>query len=192
MTLSSLAADFAAEINAHDWSDATSRFDRAGHRRENDTHRGPDPLKPDQADYVKVNVAAVAAQVLGYTEGEDFDPHEFFFYAGVARRFRLTSSGRQSGAVTAGLRINPGPRYDTPGSTLTVVKRDASTLEEAMAGFLRVGEEDELDLSPRDTVLLRFEGKIYGSGTVSRIEVRHTWKVVVWDQYDSYAVPRAG
>ncbi|OZC84852.1 hypothetical protein CH254_20960 [Rhodococcus sp. 06-412-2C] len=192
MTLSSLAADFAAEINAHDWSDATSRFDRAGHRRENDTHRGPDTLKPEQVDYVKVNVAAVVAQVLGYTEGEDFDPHEFFFYAGVARKFRLTNSGRQSGAVTAGLRISPDRRYDTPGSTLTVVERDASSREEAMAGFLRVGEEDELDLSPRDTVLLRFEGMIYGSGTVSRIEVRHTWKVVVWDQYDSYTVPRAG
>ena len=191
MTLSPLASDFAAEINAHDWSDAAFRFDRAGHRREDDTHRGTEILRPDQVDYVKANVAAVAAQVLGYTEGESFDPHEFFLYAGVARGFRLTGNGRRSGAVTAGLRINPGLRYDTPGSTLRVVTCDAYSVDDAMAGLLRVGDEHELDLTARNTVLLRFNGSIYGNGIVSRIEVRHGWKVVVWDQYNSYIVPRA-
>lgn len=193
MTLSPLAADFAAEINAHEWSDATFRFDRAGHRRENDTHSGPDtPLSHGQVDYVKANVAAVVAQVLGYTEGaSSFDPHEFFLYAGVARGFRLTRNGRPSGTVTAGLRIE-GSRYDTPGSTLISVKRDAHSQDDAMAGLLRTSEENDLGLAPRTTVKLRFEGMVYGEGTVRRIEPRHTWKVVVWDQYNSYPVPRAG
>jgi hypothetical protein len=193
MTLSPLAAHFGAEINAHDWRDAPFRFDRAGHRWETDTHRGTEVLPPDQVDCVKANVAAVVAQVLGYTEGaSSFDPHEFFLYAGVARDIRLTRGGRQSGAVTASLRINMGPRYDTPGSTLTMVKRDAYSQDDAMAGLLRTGEENELDVVPRSTVRLMFQGMIYGEGTVSRIEVRHAWKVVVWDQYNSYSVPRAG
>lgn len=192
MTLSPLAAHLAAEINAHDWSDAPFRFDRAGHRREYDTHRGTETLLPDEVDNVKANVAAVVAQVLGYMEGTSFDPHEFFLYAGVAPSIRLTSNGRQSGAVTAGLRINVGPRYDAPGSTLTIVEREAYSLDDAMAGMLRIGEEDELDLEPRNTVILKFQGTTYGRGTVSHIDLRHSWKVVVWDQYTSYPVPRAG
>ncbi|NKS85642.1 hypothetical protein GS894_23885 [Rhodococcus hoagii] len=192
MTLSPLAAFFAAEINAHDWIDAPFRFDRAGHRREDDTHRGPETLSPAEADNVKANVAAVVAQVLGYIEGPSFDPHEFFLDAGVTRRIRLTSNGRQSGAVTAALRINADHRYDTPGSTLTIVERDAYSLEDATAGLLRAGEEDELDLAPRSTVILKFQGTAYGQGTVNRIELRHSWKVVVWDRYTSYSVPHAG
>lgn len=189
MTLSHLAAHLAAEINAHDWSDAPYRFDRAGHRRDRDSRRTEQVLNPDETELVKANAAMVVAQVLGHLEGELFDPHEFALSAGVARSLRLTARGQRSGSIDAALRKD-GYRYDTPGSTLRQEDRQAFSLEDAMAGLLRIPEEEPHNLAPRTTVTLYFNGQAYGQGVVSRVEVRHAWHVVVWDRYASYPVPR--
>jgi hypothetical protein len=55
--LSRLAAEFAAEIKNHDWSDAHLRTDRAGHSRSTDSHR-PETgaLSAEETDRVRVNV----------------------------------------------------------------------------------------------------------------------------------------
>lgn len=190
MNLSSLAAHFAAEINAHEWSDSPFRFDRAGHRRDHDGHkRTAHTLEERQTDLVKANVAMVVAQVLGYVEGENFDAHEFVYYAGVARDIRLNSRGQRSGGIDAALRTQDGS-YDTPGSTLTLVMHDAHSLDDAMAGVLKAPEEDPLHFAPRTTVRLRWNGQTYGEGVVSVVDSRHGWKVVVWDRYANWSVPR--
>lgn len=191
MTLSPLAAHLAAEINAHDWSDAPYRFDRAGHRRDRDSasRRSQKVLTPDQTELVQANAAMVVAQVVGYLEGESFDPHEFALMAGVARSVRLTARGQRSGSIDAALRKDHD-LYDTPGSTLRVEERQAYSLEDAMTGMLRIPEEEPHDLTPRTSVILSFNGQSYGHGVVDRVEVRHGWQVVVWDRYTTYVVPR--
>ncbi|MCR5977479.1 hypothetical protein GDN83_06950 [Gordonia jinghuaiqii] len=191
MTLSFLAAHMAAEINAHDWSDAPYRFDRAGHRREKDTpsRRSGLALTADETQLVKANAAMVAAQVIGYLEGESFDPHEFALMAGVSREIRLTARGQRSGSIDAALRKDNGC-FDTPGSTLRHVDGLAYSLEDAMAGVLRFPEGDAHSLSARTSVTLFFKGQCYGHGVVSRVELRHGWQVVVWDRYTTYAIPR--
>lgn len=191
MTLSPLADHLAAEINAHDWSDAPYRFDRAGHRRDRDAPQrlSHQVLTPQETELVKANAAMVAAQVIGYLEGKTFDPHEFALSAGVARSIRLTARGQRSGSIDAALRKN-NDRYDTPGSTLRWEERQAYSLDDAMAGVLRIPEEEPHNLAPRTSVPLSYNGLLYGHGVVGRVEVRHGWQVVVWDRYTTYAVPR--
>lgn len=83
MALSRLAHEFAAEIANHDWSDATERLDRAGHRREWDSKvSGEPPLTPKEAHRVKTNVMWVTAQVLVHAD-PNFDVHEFARLCGV-------------------------------------------------------------------------------------------------------------
>jgi hypothetical protein len=95
MALSRIAAEFAAEIKQHDWSDAPYRLDRAGHDRETDTNRGPDVLSVGESMKVRTNVMWVAAQVLGYSD-PNFDVHEFAAACGV--------HGIHPGFISGGIR----------------------------------------------------------------------------------------
>lgn len=105
MALSRLAQQFADEIRNHDWSDAPYRADKAGHKREHDTHGGVNnfpQLKSEETDNVRLNAMWVAAQVLGYND-PNFNEFEFAEACGVNTR---TPSGRpNSGHITAGLRV---------------------------------------------------------------------------------------
>lgn len=111
MALSKLAQQFAAEIRQQEWSDAPYRIDRAGHRREHDSHRG-ETLTNDQTRFVRTNVMWVTAQVLGYND-PNFDVYEFAEACGVDTR---TRSGRpRDGSIQAGVREKDG-QYAIPGT----------------------------------------------------------------------------
>lgn len=113
MVLSRRAQEFAAEIQNHDWSDAHSRLDRAGHRREDD-NRYARQLTAEEAAAVKTNVMWVVAQVLGYQEGAAFSPYEFAAACGVRT---LTARGQKDGYIAAGLRTNAYTgKYAIPGT----------------------------------------------------------------------------
>lgn len=101
----------------------------------------------------------------------------------------MTINAPKSLSVAAALRKN-NDRYDTPGSTLRWEERQAYSLDDAMAGVLRIPEEEPHNLAPRTSVPLSYNGLLYGHGVVGRVEVRHGWQVVVWDRYTTYAVPR--
>lgn len=105
--LSRLAQEFAAEIANHDWSDAPFRVDRAGHRREYDTNRGSQTLSRDETDNVRTNVMWVAAQVLLHAD-PNLNVHEFAEACGLPRHRTHTTSGRTSGFITAGIRMDGG------------------------------------------------------------------------------------
>ncbi|MEW1838524.1 hypothetical protein AB0392_11270 [Nonomuraea angiospora] len=99
MALRRLAREFAAEIANHDWSDATERLDRAGHRREHDSKvSGEPPLTSQEAHRIKVNVMWVTAQVLAH-EDPNFDIHEFARLCGV--------TGLSRASLENGLRRGP-------------------------------------------------------------------------------------
>ncbi|MFD5342295.1 hypothetical protein ACFWJY_00615 [Streptomyces anulatus] len=114
MALSRIAAQFAAEINQHDWSDAPYRADRAGHQRAVD-RTNSDQLKPQEIEVLKMNVAWVTGQVLAFND-PNFNEHEFFAACGLNPR---STSGQLSGWVTNGLRFESAPdgsrRYQVPG-----------------------------------------------------------------------------
>lgn len=114
MALSRLAAEFAAEIKLHDWSDAPWRADRAGHRREHDSNIGVTPqLPPVETDTIRLNVMWVTAQVLAHAD-PNLDVYEFAEACGVDTR---TPTGRpRSGHIPYGLRGNPISGYAAPGS----------------------------------------------------------------------------
>ncbi|GAA2268165.1 hypothetical protein GCM10010415_37120 [Streptomyces atrovirens] len=115
MALSRVAAEFAAEINQHDWSDAPYRADRAGHKRAVDRTNSPQ-LEPQQIEVLKMNVAWVTGQVLAFND-PNFNEHEFFEACGLNPR---TTRGQLSGWVTNGLRFEDAPdgsrRYQIPGT----------------------------------------------------------------------------
>jgi hypothetical protein len=112
MTLSRLAAQFAAEINQHDWSDAPYRADKAGHRNDHDRGSARQLLQTE-TDTVRMNVMWVTAQVLGYND-PNFDMYEYARACGVNTS---TPSGRpNSGAIRYGLRIDGAGRYHRPGT----------------------------------------------------------------------------
>lgn len=112
MALSRLAAQFAAEIKQHDWSDAPFRADRAGHRNDFDRSRSPQ-LPPVETDTIRMNVMWVTAQVLGYND-PNFDVYEYARACGVNTS---TPSGHpNSGVIRFGLRIELDGRYHRPGS----------------------------------------------------------------------------
>ncbi|MDP9866633.1 MULTISPECIES: hypothetical protein [Streptosporangium] len=103
MALSRLAREFAAEIANHDWSDATERLDRAGHRREWDSKvSGEPPLTVKETRCVKTNVMWVTAQVLGHAD-PNFDIHEFARLCGV--------TGLSPLSLENGLRRDPNGNY---------------------------------------------------------------------------------
>lgn len=112
MALSRTAAEHAAEIANHDWSDAPWRVDRAGHDRAHDTRSSPTDrvLTPDETDAVRMNAMWVTAQVLAYSD-PNFDVYEFAEACGVDTK---TRTGRLNGGIAAGLRRHDG-RYARPG-----------------------------------------------------------------------------
>lgn len=105
MVLSRFAQEFADEIKQHDWSDAHTRLDRAGHNHDEDGTNAAQ-LPPEQADHVRTNVMWVVAQVLKYND-PNLDVHEFAEACNVPDRIRLRKDGTRSGAIPAGLRIGP-------------------------------------------------------------------------------------
>lgn len=114
MALSRIAAQFAAEISLHDWSDAPFRADRAGHRHEHDpnSHNIPQ-LNASQTESVKVNAMWVTAQVLAYND-PNFDIDEFARACGFGER---TASGtRWGGIFRAGLRGSTDSGPSQPGT----------------------------------------------------------------------------
>lgn len=117
MALSRLAAQFAAEIALHDWSDAPYRADRAGHRREHDSNAHLSAqLNAADTETVKVNAMWVTAQVLAYND-PNFDVNEFAKACGFSER--RASGYRWGGTFAAGLREvwEAGARtgYSEPG-----------------------------------------------------------------------------
>ncbi|MFD9067731.1 hypothetical protein ACFVZ3_40170 [Kitasatospora purpeofusca] len=119
MALSRIAAQQAAEIKQHDWSDAPYRADKAGHDRSMDGRQASsEQLTPDQVVRLKMNVAWVTAQVLAYND-PNFSEHEYFQACGLESR---NSNGRPSATVTYGLRHGPAAdgsgtrRFQIPGT----------------------------------------------------------------------------
>lgn len=106
MSLSRIAAEHAAEIRQHDWSDAPWRADRAGHDRRVDTHRGSQVLSTNETDFVRLNVMWTTAQVIAHND-PNFDIVEFAEACGVAEK--------RPGVLKAGLRQREGV-YDVPGT----------------------------------------------------------------------------
>lgn len=103
--LSRLAREFAAEIRYQDWSDAHTRLDRAGHRREHDpssVHH--EQLDEIQTDAVRTNAFWVVAQVLKH-EDPNLDLYEFAAACGVPDEYIHTRNGRRNGMITAGIRF---------------------------------------------------------------------------------------
>lgn len=104
MALSGRARDMAAEIKLHDWSDAHNRLDRAGHRRELDSRsKLTTPLKGQEAEYVRMNVVWVTAQVLKY-EDPTLNIIEYAEACGVPEGFLRNRDGSPSGMLSAGIR----------------------------------------------------------------------------------------
>jgi hypothetical protein len=115
MALSRLAQQHADEIKLHDWSDAPFRADRAGHRREHDSHsHGVPQLAAAQTECVRINAVWVTAQVLSYND-PNFDVNEFAAACGIGER--TVAGYRWGGSIEAGLRGSPGNRME-PGKPL--------------------------------------------------------------------------
>lgn len=105
--LSRLAQEFADEIRLHDWSDAHSRFDRAGHQNDDDAvGRRARQMTPDETRKVHANAMLVVAQVLAHAD-QNFRIKEFATASGV---------NLSEGTLKAGLRMGPdGRRAAEPG-----------------------------------------------------------------------------
>ncbi|MFZ6990411.1 hypothetical protein ACO0E1_00840 [Curtobacterium sp. RRHDQ66] len=116
MTLSRIAAEFAAEIRNHDWSDAPYRLDRAGHDRSNDSRRAADVEQLDAAEAaaVRINVVWVTAQVLLHAD-PNLSLLEFSEACGVERSFLYRKDGKPNGGLMAGIRQVDG-QIARPGS----------------------------------------------------------------------------
>lgn len=113
MALSRLAAEFAAEIKLHDWSDAPWRIDKAGHQREDDKlgKRSEHQLPRQHAMNVRTNAMWVAAQVLAHRD-PNFDVGEFAEACGVTGLSRAALEAGLRGSVTTGYQ-QPGTRSGT-------------------------------------------------------------------------------
>jgi hypothetical protein len=115
MALSRQAAEIAAEIRLHDWSDAPYRADRAGHQRSFDGNNPTIPqLSPQETDVVRLNVMWVNAQVLAYSD-PNFNVYEFAEACRVNRKHIYTSRGTKNGMISCGLRLDAGG-YHRPGT----------------------------------------------------------------------------
>ncbi|OZC91785.1 hypothetical protein CH254_04725 [Rhodococcus sp. 06-412-2C] len=203
MALRPLAAHLAAEIAAHDWSDAHARLDRAGHRRDTDTKAGSKVLTDEEVGFVRTNVMWVTAQVLGYLDST-FDVHEYAQACGVPENIRL-SRGRPSGAIDAGLRtirVNDGEpgdgqnRYDVPGGALSpTVRAVTNSPDAAQCGEVRMRENNAAVadfvrlLAPRTKVIMEFGGTAWGEGYVRDLVTRGPWRVVVWETFRTLDKP---
>lgn len=111
----------AAEIRAHDWSEAPYRATGTAHAPSSDGSDGGSGgsaaprLSEQEAERVRVNVMWVVAQCLGY-EDPEFNPDVFASAAGVTRDYLCTPFGGPSAIVREGLRVGADGCYDTPGS----------------------------------------------------------------------------
>jgi hypothetical protein len=108
MALSRYARELAAEISAHDWSDAPYRVDRAGRRRDNDAKVRRDTiaqLSAGQTDALRDNVTLVTAQCFIYAD-PNFNPVEYAAACG---------SKLSPGFIWAGLRKSIDGSYSEPG-----------------------------------------------------------------------------
>ncbi|PPF50340.1 hypothetical protein C5B94_15390 [Clavibacter michiganensis] len=121
----------AAEIRAHDWSEAPYRASGTAHAPahapsgdDSGSGSGSDGgspgsaaprLSPEEAERVRVNVMWVVAQCLGY-EDPEFNPDAFAEAAGITRDYRCTPFGGRSAIVREGLRVGTDGSFDTPGS----------------------------------------------------------------------------
>jgi hypothetical protein len=105
--LSRLAREFAAEIRYHDWSDAHTRLDRAGHRREHDRAASANSaqLTSEETGRVRTNVFWVVAQVLKHAD-PNLDLFEFATACDVPEGYIRTRHGEQNGMITAGIRFS--------------------------------------------------------------------------------------
>lgn len=109
MALSGRARDMAAEIRLHDWSDAHSRLDRAGHQHDNDSpSKRQRQLTPEETDYVRMNVVWVTGQALLY-EDPTLNFAEYAEACGVSGRLLRNKDGAYSGALWSGIRLEPTP-----------------------------------------------------------------------------------
>ncbi len=202
MTLSPTAASFAAEISAHDWSDAPYRIDRAGHNRKLDRSKlTSEVLTAAETEFLETNVMWVTAQVLAHQES-DFDVHEYAEACGVAPRIRLRSNGTPSGGMDAGLRIHTTPsgrrQVAIPGSASRPVVRVATNefgLDAAVCGEVKLHKQNPAFghnfalLQPRTFVVTTYDGMAYGQGYIGELQLRGDWYVVVWDSFWSVANP---
>ena len=98
-----LAREMAAEIAAHDWSDAPWRIDRAGHQRSQDSNKGDEVLDERETDRVRTNVMWVTLQVLKHAD-PNIDETEFAVACGVPRYITHNTDGRASWTIHYGLR----------------------------------------------------------------------------------------
>ena len=117
----------AAEIRAHDWSEAPYRATGTAHAPTGDGSgsgsgsgdgspgSAAPRLSQEEAERVRVNVMWVVAQCLGY-EDPEFNPDAFAEAAGITRDYRCTPFGGPSAIVREGLRVGTDGSYDTPGS----------------------------------------------------------------------------
>jgi hypothetical protein len=104
MTLSGRARNMAAEIKNHDWSDAHTRLDRAGHHHDQDSpSKRQAQLSEDETDRVRMNVVWVTAQVLVF-EDPTLKIAEYAEACGVPEDFLRNRDGSISGMLSAGLR----------------------------------------------------------------------------------------
>jgi len=115
MALSRLAAEFAAEIKLHDWSDAPFRIDKAGHHRQDDKpgKRSDRELTWQHAMNVCTNAMWVTAQVLAHRD-PNFDVGEFADACGV--------TGLSRAALKAGLRHAADNGYQQPGTRIGIAR----------------------------------------------------------------------
>ncbi|ERK72048.1 hypothetical protein [Leifsonia aquatica] len=113
--LSRLAAEFAAEIKNHDWSDAPYRTDQAGHSRldDDEEQRSDQVLSDEETGRVKTNVAWVVGQVLLHAD-PNFDIREFAHACDLPRALRYGPNGQPSDAVLEGIRRDDDGEVSTP------------------------------------------------------------------------------
>ncbi|WP_458681631.1 hypothetical protein [Prescottella equi] len=110
-SLSRLAAEFAAEIANHDWSDAPFRIDRAGHDRADDSpakltrqlNAVPDHSGLSEVEKVRLNVVWVTAQVLQHAD-PNLDLEEFAKRSGVPDGWLYNRQRQLNGGLEAGIR----------------------------------------------------------------------------------------
>ena len=115
--LSRLAQEFAAEIAAHDWSDAPWRIDRAGHQRSDDKSRkSAKVLDQSETEGIRTNVMWVTAQVLRHAD-PNLDLIEYAVACGVPRTITHRKNGSTSDVIHYGLRWAEPDIADHPGGS---------------------------------------------------------------------------
>ncbi|KAB2584121.1 hypothetical protein BS297_16965 [Rhodococcus erythropolis] len=201
MPLNSTAAHLAAEIAAHDWSDAPYRIDRAGHSRndDSDSKRTKD-LPADETAKIKTNVMWNVAQVMAYSDPK-FDVNDFAKACGIPDSIRLRHDGSPSGTIESGLRshqVSGGRRYAMPGSSANPAVRIAMNSygkDAAICGEVKLHQSNsgfkhnEARMQPRTFAVTTWDGMAYGEGYIRNLVRRGDWYVVEWDSFWAVDTP---